>query len=246
MTNNPTIDGVSRELLKRCLRETVSRFGESSHTEALRSLLDAPAVERQEPSATLADGIQSLERISASIDARQQRIDAAKTAPEIAALQSTIAQLQARVEYLELELSGVENAKLQLAEKLGCVDEPRWKWLLIAADTLKARIAELERGRGEPVAEVEHGPFDDVGAPQWVRVVTLGDYDLEHIPDGTKLYTAPPAPVAATGDLLPRLAYALSQVGKADHLVDYDAVILAREDLNAYLDATAALNGVKK
>lgn len=50
--------------------------------------------------------------------------------------------------------------------------------------------------RQEPVAEVQHGPFDDVGTPQWVRVVTLGDFDLEHIPDGTKLWTSPPAPVA--------------------------------------------------
>lgn len=44
----------------------------------------------------------------------------------------------------------------------------------------------------QPVAEVQHGPFDDVGAPQWVRVATLGDFDLENFPDGTKLYTAPP------------------------------------------------------
>lgn len=48
----------------------------------------------------------------------------------------------------------------------------------------------------QPIAEVQHGPFDDVGAPQWVRVVTLGDFDLEHIPDGTKLWASPPAPVA--------------------------------------------------
>ena len=53
--------------------------------------------------------------------------------------------------------------------------------------------------QSDPVAEVQHGPFDDVGHPQWVRVATLGDFDLEHIPDGTKLFMAPseqPAPVA--------------------------------------------------
>ncbi len=43
----------------------------------------------------------------------------------------------------------------------------------------------------QPIAEVQHGPFNDVGAPKWVRVVTLGDFDLENIPDGTKLYTSP-------------------------------------------------------
>lgn len=63
-------------------------------------------------------------------------------------------------------------------------------------EQLQARVQDLESGMGEPVAEVQHGPFDDVGAPQWVRVLTLGDFDLEHIPDGTKLFTAPPAPVA--------------------------------------------------
>jgi len=45
--------------------------------------------------------------------------------------------------------------------------------------------------RQEPCCVVEHGPFDDDGAPQWVRVVTLGDYDLENIPDGTLLWMAP-------------------------------------------------------
>ena len=35
-------------------------------------------------------------------------------------------------------------------------------------------------------------------------------------------------------DLLHRLAYAISQVGKPDQDIDYDAVILAREDLSAF------------
>lgn len=61
---------------------------------------------------------------------------------------------------------------------------------------LRAILAAPVVERQEPVAEVQHGPFDDVGAPQWVRVVTLGDFDLEHLPDGTKFYTSQPAPIA--------------------------------------------------
>ena len=59
--------------------------------------------------------------------------------------------------------------------------------------------------QGDPVAEVQHGPFDDAGQPQWVRVATLGDFDLEHIPDGTKLFMAPAeqtAPVATIARLM--------------------------------------------
>lgn len=58
------------------------------------------------------------------------------------------------------------------------------------------------------------------------------------------LYTLPPAQVAAAVVLpdLNRLLYALSQIGKQDHLVDYDAVILAREELIACLDKVKELN----
>lgn len=55
----------------------------------------------------------------------------------------------------------------------------------------RAALAEQPQADAQPVAEVEHGPFDDVGEPQWVRVVTLGDFDLEHFPHGTKFYTHP-------------------------------------------------------
>lgn len=65
------------------------------------------------------------------------------------------------------------------------------------AEDLRALLAKpAAQPQGEPVCEVKHGPFDDAGEPQWVRVITLGDYDLEHIPHGTKLYTSPPAQAA--------------------------------------------------
>lgn len=56
-------------------------------------------------------------------------------------------------DYLELELSGVERAKQELAEKLGCADEPRWKWLLSGAD-------DLTRERDKLKAELAHTGHD--------------------------------------------------------------------------------------
>lgn len=56
----------------------------------------------------------------------------------------------------------------------------------------------------QPAAEVQHGPCDDVGAPQWVRVATLGEFELENFPDGTKFYTAPPE-VAALQSIIAQL-----------------------------------------
>jgi hypothetical protein len=52
MTNNPTIDGVSRDTIRRALSAVMSN--NTSHwssvlADELRALLDAPAVERQEP-----------------------------------------------------------------------------------------------------------------------------------------------------------------------------------------------------
>lgn len=50
----------------------------------------------------------------------------------------------------------------------------------------------VERQPNPPACVIEHGPFDDVGCPQWVRANTVGDFDLENIPDGTLLWMAPP------------------------------------------------------
>ncbi|MNE25718.1 hypothetical protein D3C80_1190540 [compost metagenome] len=55
-------------------------------------------------------------------------------------LQAQLEALKAENVELKLEASGVENAKAQLAEILGCADEPRWKWIVLAAEQLRARV----------------------------------------------------------------------------------------------------------
>ena len=93
MTNNPTIDGVSRELLERLVR-----FASGKARDELMLILDAPAAERQVPKSA-GDAFRALtkedyEQIGLAATASQQ-------ATLISALQSTIAQLQARIAELE-------------------------------------------------------------------------------------------------------------------------------------------------
>lgn len=240
MTNNPTIDGVSRALI-----ENAANYMEGSASaqvniwrRELRALLDAPI----EPFNLDGWGIDHsagrpvLVHNKCSVIETEQAygllelINAAKDAPEVAALQSTIARLEDR-------LSKAIDLDFQRRETI---------------EQLQARIGELESGVGEPVAEVQHGPFDDVGAPQWVRVVTLDDFDLEHIPDGTKLFTAPPALVEVSIDEQQAFAdwthevvgmRGLAKVQRRDEMtVDQEKFALRGWLARACLDATAALN----
>lgn len=131
MTNDPTIDGVSRELLEisaHCL--TNSGYGVAF--EELRALLDAPAVERhvvpepigyvdqweidriakeQASWATLwtTDGADNPSRRGSG------SIALFTESPEVAALQSTIAQLQARI-------GGLESLHGEVYQVLGALD----------------------------------------------------------------------------------------------------------------------------
>lgn len=128
MTNNPTIDGVSRDTLTIALRlvtrelETLANGSAIQHHKAalteIRALLDAPAVGRQEPLMVKLTGpkawLDSLHPSQVPVlraMAENYRnghswdfLDGeavSKAADEITALQSTIAQLQARVHELE-------------------------------------------------------------------------------------------------------------------------------------------------
>lgn len=110
MTNNPTIDGVSRELLSDLVK-LASRNVKSAWSGGIcgraQALLDAPAVERQEPSGYV--GLNALGGLRGSdgylmMAAKPERyldIPVYRETPEVAALQSTIDQLQARVQELE-------------------------------------------------------------------------------------------------------------------------------------------------
>jgi hypothetical protein len=86
---------------------------------------------------------------------------------DISAYASNGEKLQAEIDYLKLELRGVERAKADLAELLGCADEPRWKWLLSGAqdliaerNSLKALIDQVRaiaEDRAKGYASREHG-----------------------------------------------------------------------------------------
>ncbi len=62
----------------------------------------------------------------------------------------------------------------------------------------KAELAAIKTQ--EPVAEVKRGPLDSSGWPEFVRVETIGDFDLENLPNGMKLYAAPVSEAKAQGD----------------------------------------------
>lgn len=98
MTNNPTIDGVSRATIEQALLDAQRvRFPTDKHICNLRALLDAPVVERQPGCTTCHDtGIVGIDDECPVC-----------TDSEVAALQSTIAQLQARVSQLESGLGGM-------------------------------------------------------------------------------------------------------------------------------------------
>ena len=63
-----------------------------------------------------------------------------------AANPALVLDLIAQIDYLALELTGVERVKGELAEKLDCAHEPRWKWMLIGADNL---LEERDRLKAE-------------------------------------------------------------------------------------------------
>lgn len=109
MTNNPTIDGVSRELLQRAwglLDE--SQPGRTCNE--LRAVLDAPAVERQElkpyPDRLCHIDYTAHPYLCGCLrdDDEAQRIFDEHA---VAALQSTISRLEARIAELESGLGGM-------------------------------------------------------------------------------------------------------------------------------------------
>ena len=166
MTNNPTIDGVSRDLLAN-LHKIASRKCKSAWSagvcDELRALLDAPTVERQEPVTMKRQYLTVPGLWIECADDDPQAMTFYKQAPEVSALQSTIARLE-------------------------------------------ARIAELESGRGEPVAWANGEQLKLCTASP--REVQPNNPMMHNLPRNiagsalktdycnTPLFTAPPAPVA--------------------------------------------------
>lgn len=268
--NNPTIDGVSL-LVPLHLLERVSVLGlsvtadQSAAIVELRSLLYAPAVERQEPEvddekwwADTPDGDSALvTRVGALTewqkgrDAMRDERDAALN--EFATLQSTIAQL-------EDKLNKAIDLDFQRRETI---------------ERLQARIAELESGRGEPVAwsycpecgceELHHEAGEHKQCANCYQE-WFSDIDYSDVVRGNlqKLKSAPPAQVSVVYQErleferwivkewpLAPVRYVRDALPEDDPLHGtYCDEYLQRAwvgwQARACLDATAALNGERK
>lgn len=221
MTNNPTIDGVSRGLIEMTIDLLQDLRRGTAVERKLRALLDAPAVERQEPSANKYRG--------GSVGVPRDLLEAMCSYEWHGELASSNAQQLRGI--LDGRITGWESSEIAAPQS--------------TIARLEARIAELESGRGEPVA--------------WL--------DLEKVSNGmayatnakinerqSALFTAPPAPVAVVIDEQQAFANwthevigmrGLAKVQRRDEMtVEQEKFALKGWLARACLDATAALNVV--
>lgn len=82
-------------------------------------------------------------------------------------------------------------------------DKEQYDMFGIGMVAMDALLASLE---AEPVGEVVLGEYDDCGCHPDARVACIADdgqADWENFKDGTRLYTAPPAPVSVPDEATP-------------------------------------------
>lgn len=232
MTNNPTIDGVSREDDRHAAVKALHDIMQSVPSASLYSLAEAvldagyaPAVERCtscDDSGDLTD-LTGEWRGYCTCPAGEALKNKPAATPEVAALQSTIAQLQAEKELM-----------------------------LRCAEVLRERIAELESGKGEPVAYADPQAFENFKN----HAHKGGHWDHEWMwakPEDSRmvaLYTEPPA-LVAVDENAEFEKWAVVHYGIGDdeelnlshrHVKENKAGWMAR----SCLDATAALNEGQK
>lgn len=237
--NNPTIDGVSRETVENAI-------------EALTRHLAGHAPMQVPPSKADSDMVR--EELRALLDANHSGDVDEKVAPAV--------EWQEPVG--ELEIYGYQCRQSEQEKFFLCEYPQFWQHIALVrkddADAqtaalqstiaqLKARIAELESWRGEPVAYLRNE-----GVPN--NLVVCG---FDH-PEAFKVFKTPPAPVAVQDPYVIHDAafrngvmhgYSLGADGSED---EYQKCIsrltdglnaARRERKTACLDATAALKGVK-
>jgi hypothetical protein len=232
MTNNPTIDGVSRAKLEQALNLAAVFDDGSDGADAesaqgvvgiLRALLDAPVVERQPGCTTCHDtGIVGIDDECPVC-----------TDSEVAALQSTITQLQARVAELESargEPVARDQQVTELSEFMGRLSGGLRHF---AGQIIDAGWIKHPPSQNSPIGFRDpEFSWATISAENKEMMASLGhDVSCFSLP----LFTAPPAPVAV---VLPER----QEVESGEAYMQEDWV----SGWNACLDATAALNGVRK
>lgn len=263
MTNNPTIDGVSRvipdELLNAAIETISEAFVGTSVERDLRALLDAPAVERQDEVAFLEMELEGERR------AKLELADVLGVGDEprwkwmlsaARALQSTITQLrQHKNDYME----AAEETRKALTADIASLEaritqlESEKEFAAATYQAARDRIAELESGRGE-------APFY-ISVDDW-NMLVRDDVEIASVRVSRTrrskftepLFAAPPAPVATLWEIcMP------DEPGNPESPCEYVYVnsvagrdlLLLRDGSSVYaeyacLDATAALNGPAK
>jgi hypothetical protein len=266
MTNNPTIDGVSRKTIER-IADHCKFWKDHAYIEAigdiepeLRALLDAPVVERQPD-----DDYDQIEKaISDILDGRQLTaistlrglLEVWSSAPkplmvtfadhkkgrdayleQIAALQSTNKRLTETIQHMiDQTIPLVPDENNPMWARRITIDE-----LQSTIAQLQARVAELESGKVEILAD---------GIQTLERIGASIDARQQRI----DALTAPPAPAATLWEIrMPdepgnpespcEYAY-VNSIAERDLLLQRDGSLVYAE--YACLDATAALNEARK
>ena len=162
---------------------------------------------------------------------KQLIVEASESLSQVAALQSTIAQVEGK-------LNKAIDLDFQRRETI---------------EQLQARIAELENGRGEPIYEIKYlreggGGWCEVEKHQFDTASNLKNFRTRIV------FAAPPAPVATLWEIRipdePQNPESPAEYFYAQNTANRDLLLL-REGASvvaeyACLDATAALNEVKK
>lgn len=271
MTNNPTIDGVSREIPLELLRRLSKNYTgrpnwdalEDDRLEAveeLRALLDAPAAERQEVTASqnfelvayhvtdehgqkkvLLPGAYGINRHKERGAVMRELVDRAC----IAELQGEINALTAgwykddsgNLKFWPEEISALQSTIAQLKDEVGAA-KGEYDRSANKVAQLQARVQELESGRGEPVMKLEAERLWGGAGEYAVSVVKSGWLDeCRKIGGEFLLYAAPPALVAVVLPERRTPEHYHARIGKCG------AADMLAEEWNACLGATAALNG---
>lgn len=262
MTNNPTIDGVSRVSLQQVLeaydyadshphkylRGTTNWCAAVAHKlNELQRGFDAPEVERQEP-VTMKPQYLSVPGLWINCaDDDPQAITFYKQTPDVAALQSTIAQLQARVHELESGRVGGIWFPRELGDGLAELIAEKARVCGGGAFDIWEEIC--ERFGNAPPAPVASDKYDEVLLP---FLAMMRNELHANAGKGDR-----PGWLSMTpGECLLEIYYHLGKLQKGvndgnelwitEYSADVANMAMMLADICGRLDATAALNEVRK